>query len=154
MRTRLFAAAVLVLTACGGLKLKPDSSLAPASVSVTRVERAVDNVNGKTVSAYLVFDKPFAGAVEMRLFDRDDAKGVEVGRSVVRVNEPSGAHYVDFIFDPRTPVYAAAAAQVKAVAAAGAEEPSDGGAASVGSEDGGTASTDGGTAVATDAGTP
>jgi len=143
-----------VLSACGGLKLKPDSSLVPASVSVTRVERAVDNATGKTVHAYLVFDKPFAGAVEMRLFDRDDAKGVEVGRSVVRVNEPAGAHYVDFIFDPRTPVFTAAAAQVKAVTAGGFEETPDGGVGAPAETDGGTASPDGGTAAAADAGTP
>jgi len=144
MRTRLLVAAVVALSACGGLKLKPDASLAPASVSVTRVERAVDNVTGKTVSAYLVFDQPFEGAVEMRLFDRDDAKGVELGRAVVRVREPAGARYVDFIFDPRTPVYTAAAAQVKAVAA-GAGEVVDGGAQAESATDGGTEATDGGT---------
>jgi len=153
MRIRLLVAAVVALSACGGLKLKPDESLAPASVSVTRVERAVDNATGKTVSAYLVFDKPFTGAVEMRLFDRDDAKGVEVGRSVVRVNEPAGAHYVDFIFDPRTPVYAAGAAQVKAVSAAGAGEVADGGTPAETATDGGAEPTDGGTGAA-DAGKP
>lgn len=149
MRIRLLVAAVVALSACGGLKLKPDDSLAPASVTVTRVERAVDNATGKTVSAYLVFATSFTGTVEMRLFDRDDAKGVEVGRSVVRVNEPAGAHYVDFIFDPRTPVYAAAAAQVKAVSAAGVEEAADGGATADASADGGVVeSADGGTGAA------
>jgi hypothetical protein len=149
MRTRLLVATVLLLSACGGLKLKPDESLAPESVTVTRVERAVDNATGKTVSAYLVFDKPFTGAVEMRLFDRDDAKGVEVGRAVVRVNEPAGAHYVDFIFDRRTPVYTAAAAQVRAVPSQREASNPDAGTEyrvrTVGTEDGGTGAADGGT---------
>ena len=147
MCTRLSVVALLALCACGGLKLKPDASLAPVSVTVTRVERAVDNPAGKTVSAYLVFDKPFEGTVEMRLFDRDDAKGVEVGRSVVRVNEPAGAHYVDFIFDPRTPVFASAAAQVKAVASANTVEATDAGSSAT------EAASDGGTGAA-DAGNP
>ncbi|MBM4282518.1 MAG: hypothetical protein FJ137_17785 [Deltaproteobacteria bacterium] len=128
--------AVLAASACGGLALKPDESLAPASVTVTRVDRPTKNATGKTVTAYLVLDKPFAGAVEMRLFDRDDDKGVEVGRQTVVVDEPAGAHYVDFQFDSRTPVFAAAAVQVRAlpgpstVGAAGnvdTEAPTDGG---------------------------
>jgi hypothetical protein len=108
MLTRLFAASVLLLSACGGLNLMADDSLTQASLTVTRVQIA-----GKTVSAYVVFDQSFDGPLEMRLFDRDDADGVEIGRSVVRVREQAGAHYIDFIFDPRTPVHKAAAVLIR-----------------------------------------
>jgi hypothetical protein len=145
MRHRFVVAAVVVLSACGGLTLKPDESLAPASVTVTRVERVIKNASGRTVSAYLVFDKPFAGLLEMRLYDRDDEKGVEVGRTLVAVNEPAGARYIDFTFDPRTPVHAAGAVRVKAVSATPANDTSDAGPA---------VSADAGAADLADAGVP
>lgn len=136
MRTAL-AVAALALCGCGGLKLKPDPTLAACSLSWTRVERVVDNPAGKTVTAYVVFDKPFDGTLELRLFDRDDAKGVEVGRSVLRVHQPAGARYVDFLYDARTPVFTSTAAQLKAVpdAAPPAPAPVEGPPAT----DGGTA---------------
>ncbi len=108
MARRILAAVFLSLAACGGLQLKPDESLGPAAITLTRVQTA-----GKTVSAYLIFDKDYEGPLEMRLLDRDDEEGVEIGRSTVRVSERSGATYVDFIFDPRTPVHLTAAVRVK-----------------------------------------
>ena len=120
MRTLVLAATLIVLSACGGLQLVPDESLAQAAIAVTRIQP-----KGNTISAYVVFEQDYVGPLEMRLFDTDDADGVEIGRATVRVNERVGAAYLDFIFDPRTPLRAAAAVLVRAGSGAPAPAPED-----------------------------
>ena len=74
--------------------------LAAKGVEATRAS----HVAATTVSAYLIFNQPYAGPVAMRALGTD---GGEVGRAVVRVDEPAGsAKYFDFVFDERVPLAA------------------------------------------------
>lgn len=85
--------------------VKPHESLATSGITATRATRGEDGTKAHTVTAYLSFEKPWTGALEMRAFDEQDR---EVGRVKVEVEEKEAtAHYVDFTFDPRTPLLTA-----------------------------------------------
>jgi hypothetical protein len=92
--------------------VKADASLAPAGIAATRAARGEDGTAAHTVTAYITFDKAFTGTLELRAYDAAEA---EVGRVKVDVDEKeSGAHYVDFTFDARTPLMSAPYVQLRA----------------------------------------
>lgn len=94
------------------VKVKADESLATHGVAVTRAARGEQGTAAHTVTAYVTFEKAFKGTLELRAYDATDA---EVGRAKVEVDEKeSGAHYVDFTFDPRTPLLTAPYTQLRA----------------------------------------
>jgi hypothetical protein len=96
------------------IKVKLDESVASNGIGVTRATRAEDGTAAHTVTAYVTFEKAFSGTLELRAYDSGDA---EVGRVKVEANEKeSGAHYVDFTFDPRTPLLTTAYVQLRATA--------------------------------------
>lgn len=87
------------------VKFKLDESAAANGVGVTRAARAESGTAEHTVTVYVTFEKALSGVLEMRAYDASD---VEVGRVKVSVDEKeSGAHYIDFTFDPRTPLLTA-----------------------------------------------
>jgi hypothetical protein len=92
--------------------LFPYTTLFRSGVGVTRAARGEQGTAAHTVTAYITFEKPFKGTLELRAYDATDA---EVGRVKVEVDEKeSGAHYVDFTFDPRTPLLTAPYTQLRA----------------------------------------
>lgn len=109
-----------------GLKevtVKPHESLAGFGITATRATRGEEGTKAHTVTAYLAFEKPWSGALEMRAFDDQDR---EVGRVKVDVEEKEAtAHYVDFTFDPRTPLLTAHHFDVRATEKAAAAPAPD-----------------------------
>lgn len=93
------------------VKVKLDESVAANGIGVTRAARAEEGTAAHTVTAYVTFEKAFTGTLELRAYGTDDA---EVGRVKVEVTEKeSGAHYVDFTFDQRTPLLTAGYVQLR-----------------------------------------
>jgi hypothetical protein len=87
------------------VKFKPHESIAANGLGVTRMARGEDGTAKHTVTAYVTFEKAFAGALELRAYDTEDR---EVGRSKLDCDEKeSGAKYLDFTFDERTPLMTA-----------------------------------------------
>ena len=94
------------------VKVKLDESVAANGIGLTRAARGEDGTKAHTVTAYVTFEKAFTGTLELRAYDSADA---EVGRVKLEVTEKeSGAHYVDFTFDERTPLLTAAYVQLRA----------------------------------------
>lgn len=94
------------------VKVKLDESVAGNGIGVTRAARGEEGTQAHTVTAYVTFEKAFTGTLELRAYDSGDA---EVGRVKVESDEKeSGAHYIDFTFDPRTPLLTAAYVQLRA----------------------------------------
>ncbi|MDP1915881.1 MAG: hypothetical protein Q8L14_06535 [Myxococcales bacterium] len=94
------------------VKLTPHESLAIGGLSATRATRGEDGTAAHTVTVYMTFEKAWTGAVELRAYDSADR---EVGRAKVELDEKeSGAHYVDFVFDARTPLLTAGHFDVRA----------------------------------------
>jgi hypothetical protein len=94
------------------VKLGSNETLAAAGLSATRATRGEDGTAAHTVTVYVTFDKAWAGALELRAFDAEDR---EVGRVKVDVEEKSSnARYVDFVFDPRTPLLTAGRFEIRA----------------------------------------
>lgn len=87
------------------VKLRPHESVAANGLGVTRAARGEEGTKAHTVTAYVTYEKAFGGALEMRVYD---AENREVGRAKVDADEKeSGAKYVDFTFDERTPLLSA-----------------------------------------------
>lgn len=88
------------------LKLAVHSDLGPKGVNATRAARGVGGT-GKShaVTVYVTVDKPYSGSLELRAFGADNK---EIGRARTSLEEKeSTGKYVDFEFDPRTPLLTA-----------------------------------------------
>ncbi|MBE2249218.1 MAG: hypothetical protein IAE78_06665 [Myxococcus sp.] len=94
------------------VKLSSHESLAQGGLTATRATRSEDGTARHTVTVYLTFEKAWAGVVELRAYDQQDR---EVGRVKVDLDEKeSNARFVDFVFDPRTPLLTAGHFDVRA----------------------------------------
>lgn len=94
------------------VKLKPHESVAANGLGVSRAARGEDATANHTITAYVTFEKAFAGVLEVRAYDTEDR---EVGRAKVDADEKeSGAKYVDFAFDARTPLMTAGHFELRA----------------------------------------
>jgi hypothetical protein len=94
------------------VKLKPHESVAANGLGVTRAARGEEGTKKHTVTAYVTYEKGFSGKLEMRVYDAEDR---EVGRTIVESDEKdSGAKYVDFTFDERTPLLTAGHFELRA----------------------------------------
>jgi hypothetical protein len=83
------------------VKVLVAANLAEQGVKVTRGSHG-EGGEGKVVSVYVVFDKPYAGSLELRALDEAKA---EVGRAQAKVDEKApNAKYLDFTFDARAPI--------------------------------------------------
>lgn len=95
------------------VKIAAHESLAPQGLTATRATRGEDGTAAHTVTVYMTFEKAWTGAVELRAYDAEDR---EVGRAKVELAEKeSNAHYVDFVFDARTPLLTTAKFDLRAV---------------------------------------
>ena len=89
------------------VKLEVNEGLSPKGIHATRAAIASrtseKSVHG--VSVYVTLEQAYKGSLELRAFD---AQGAEIGRTKLAIDEvePTGK-YVDFIFDPRTPLLTA-----------------------------------------------
>ena len=94
------------------VKLTPHQSVAANGLGVSRAARGEEGTARHTITAYVTFEKAFDGMLEMRAFDSQDR---EVGRAKVSSAETeSGAKYVDFTFDERTPLMTAGHFELRA----------------------------------------
>lgn len=94
------------------VKLTPHETVAANGLGVSRAARGEQGTAAHTITAYVTFEKGFAGTLEMRAFDTQDR---EVGRAKVDSDEKeSGAKYVDFTFDQRTPLMTAGHFELRA----------------------------------------
>jgi hypothetical protein len=94
------------------VKVKAHESVAANGLGVTRAARGEDGTANHTITAYVTFEKAFAGALEVRVYDAEDR---EVGRAKTDLEEKeSGAKYVDFTFDSRTPLMTAGHFELRA----------------------------------------
>lgn len=87
------------------VKLVVHPDLQPRGLAATRaaIERTPEKRH--SVAVYVIVDKPYSGPIELRAYD---AKNQEIGRTKVALDEKeSTARYVDFAFDPRTPLLTA-----------------------------------------------
>jgi hypothetical protein len=94
------------------VKLEAHESLAPQGLTVTRAARGEEGTAANTITVYMSFEKAWSGTVELRAYD---VAGREVGRAKTELAEKaSNARYVDFRFDPRTPLLTATKFDVRA----------------------------------------
>ena len=94
------------------VKFTPHESVARNGLGVSRAARGEQGTARHTVTAYVTFEKGFNGTLEMRAYDVQDR---EVGRSKIDTTEAeSGAKYVDFTFDERTPLMTAGHFELRA----------------------------------------
>lgn len=92
--------------------VKPHETFVAAGLGVTRAARDEDGTKKHSITAYVTFDKPFSGSLEMRVYD---AESREVGRAKADADEKeSTAKYVDFTFDERTPLLSAGSFELRA----------------------------------------
>jgi hypothetical protein len=97
------------------VKFSPHESIAANGLGVSRAARGEQGTAQHTITAYVTFEKAFKGTIEMRAFDGENR---EVGRSKVDSDEKeSGAKYVDFKFDERTPLMTAGHFELRATPA-------------------------------------
>jgi hypothetical protein len=95
------------------VKIAAHESLATQGLTATRATRGEEGTAAHTVTVYMTFEKAWAGAVELRAYDSQER---EVGRAKVELDEKeSNAHYVDFVFDARTPLLTAGKFDLRAV---------------------------------------
>ena len=98
------------------VKFNPHESIAANGLGVSRAARGEQGTKQHVVTAYVTFEKAFKGVIEMRAYDGENR---EVGRSKVDTDEKeSGAKYVDFQFDERTPLMTAGHFELRATPAA------------------------------------
>jgi hypothetical protein len=89
----------------GQVKFTVHADLGPKGINATRAARAEAAANQHAVSVYVMVDKAYTGPLELRAYDTANQ---EVGRAKVDLDEKSStAKYVDFQFDPRTPLLTA-----------------------------------------------
>jgi hypothetical protein len=94
------------------VKVKPHESVAANGLGVTRAARGEDGTAKHTITTYITFEKAFAGSLELRAYDGEDR---EVGRAKLDTEEKeSGAKYLDFTFDERTPLMTAGHFELRA----------------------------------------
>ncbi|MDP1827442.1 MAG: hypothetical protein Q8L48_29500 [Archangium sp.] len=94
------------------VKIKPHESVAANGLGLTRAARGEEGTAKHTITAYVTFEKAFAGSLELRAYDSEDR---EVGRSKLDSDEKeSGAKYLDFTFDERTPLMTAGHFELRA----------------------------------------
>jgi hypothetical protein len=94
------------------VKFTPHESVAANGLGVSRAARGEEGTKRHTITAYVTFDKAFDGTLEMRAYDTQDR---EVGRAKVESTETeSGAKYLDFTFDERTPLMTAGHFELRA----------------------------------------
>lgn len=108
----------LVQKVTGALKkeaygLKTHPSLGEAALQGTRALRLKEPTGVHGITVYLVADRTYSGGLELRALDE---KGLEVGRSRATLRMDAGsARFVDFLFDPRTPLDEVAAAELRSL---------------------------------------
>lgn len=96
------------------VKVGAHESLSSAGMTATRATRGEEGTAAHTVTVYVTFEKGWTGTLELRAFDDQDR---EVGRAKAELAEKeSNAHYVDFVFDPRTPLLTSSKFEVRATA--------------------------------------
>lgn len=94
------------------VKIKPHESVAANGLGLTRAARGEEGTAKHTITAYITFEKAFAGSLELRAYDSEER---EVGRAKLdRDEKESGAKYVDFTFDERTPLMTAGHFELRA----------------------------------------
>lgn len=94
------------------VKLKPHDSVAANGLGLTRAARGEEGTARHTITAYVTFEKAFTGTLELRAYDSEDR---EVGRVKLDADEKeSGAKYLDFTFDERTPLMTAGHFELRA----------------------------------------
>jgi hypothetical protein len=94
------------------VKVKTHESVASNGLGITRAARGEDGTAQHTITAYVTFEKGFAGTLELRAYDAEDR---EVGRAKLESDEKeSGAKYLDFTFDERTPLMTAGHFELRA----------------------------------------
>lgn len=87
------------------VKVGVQADLANKGLGVTRATLGEQGAANHAVSLYVTLDKPLDAALELRSYDAEDR---EVGRATVSMKEAAPtAKYVDFAFDPRTPLLTA-----------------------------------------------
>jgi hypothetical protein len=87
------------------VKLMVTGDLEAKGVKATRAARAADGANPHVVSVYLTLDRPFTGSLLLLSKGRD---GQETGRATAKLEEKEATgKYLDFEFDPRTPLLTA-----------------------------------------------
>ncbi len=87
------------------VKLAVHQELPPKGLGATRAARQDAAAARHSVTVYVTVDKPYKGPIELRAYD---AANMEIGRAKVELDEKeSTAKYVDFQFDPRTPLLTA-----------------------------------------------
>ncbi|MDY7229281.1 hypothetical protein [Hyalangium rubrum] len=84
------------------VKLAVHQELGPKGLGATRATRAEAAAARHSITVYVTMDQAYTGPLELRAYD---AANLEIGRSKVQMDEKSStAKYVDFEFDPRTPL--------------------------------------------------
>lgn len=84
------------------LKITTHSELTAKGVTSSRATLDDASSEGHKVSVYVAFEKGYVGQLELRVFDLEQR---EVGRAKAKVDEAeSNAKYIDFSFDPHTPL--------------------------------------------------
>ncbi|MGA9520914.1 MAG: hypothetical protein WBV82_05590 [Myxococcaceae bacterium] len=89
------------------VKLTVPEATTARGLSATRASRndGGDGEKKHAISVYLKVEKAYTGPLELRAFDRQSQ---EIGRARVELDEKAPtAKYVDFDFDPRTPLLTA-----------------------------------------------
>ena len=89
----------------GQVKLTLHQELGPKGIGATRAARSSEGTSKHAITVYVTLDEPYTGPLELRAYD---ASNLEIGRTRVRLEEkePTG-RYLDFEFDPRTPLLTA-----------------------------------------------
>lgn len=87
------------------VKFTVHADLTPKGIAATRAALNDKTEKRHGVTVYVTVDKPYAGPLELRAYD---AQNAEIGRAKVELDEKeSTAKYVDFAFDERTPLLTA-----------------------------------------------
>lgn len=88
------------------VKISVVQALGTKGIQSTRASR-----KEQMVVAYVIFDQDFSGSLSLRAMD---SKNTEVGRSNVKLEEKAGsAKYIEFPFDPNTPMAAVGAFELR-----------------------------------------
>jgi hypothetical protein len=87
------------------VQVEVQGELSAKGVTATRAARGEAGAKEHSVTVYVATEKPFTGTLELRAYDGQNR---EAGRAQVKLDEQQGtAKYVDFAFDPRTPLLTA-----------------------------------------------
>ena len=94
------------------VKVNPHETMAANGLGITRAARGEQGTAQHTITVYVTFEKGFEGVLEMRAYDSENR---EVGRSKLEsMEKDSGAKYIDFTFDERTPLMTASRFDLRA----------------------------------------